>query len=186
MMSIPKNHFPIILTVCIFVVIIVIAVYIVFFFNKMTIKGDSMEKLTELMRMDFSDVEITDIRYKYVKDETLGLWGTRTQIFVFLNESCELESKDYFDSNEGGIYDPNLEYIPPGHVAELEEIGIQLHQIQKHGGKYNQIRAGFSIVPYTIHWYQIDKSYDSKSNVVLFASVPRKISINVDKMIQDK
>ena len=185
MMSVPKNHFLTILAVCILVVILVIATYIVFFFNKMTIQVDSREKLGKLMRRDFSDVEITDIQCKYVKDETLGIGGTCTQIFVFLNESCELESKDYyFDSNGGEIYDPNLEDIPPGHVVELKEIGIQLRQIQKHGGKFNQIRAGFSIVPYTIHWYQIDKSYDGRSNVVLFASIPRKISIKVDEIIQ--
>lgn len=185
-MSASKNNFRTILTVCILAVILVIAVYIVFFFNKMTIQGDSMEKLTELMGMNFADVEITDIQYKYVKDEALGLWRTRTQIFVFLNESGELESKDYyFDSNGGEIYDQNMEYIPHGHIAELKEIGIELHQIQKHGGKYNQIRSGFSIVPYEIHWYRIDKSYDGKSNIVLFASVPRKVSIYVDKIIQE-
>ena len=137
-----------------------------------------MEKLNELMKMDFSDVEITDIQCKYVKDEALGIFGTRTQIFVFLNESSKLDFKDYyFDNNEEKINDLNLEYIPPGHITELKEIGIQLHQIQKHGWKYNQIRAGFSIVPYTIHWYQIDESYDGRSNIVLFASVPCKISI---------
>lgn len=187
MMSVPKNHFPAILTVCILVAILVIVVYIVFFFNKMTIQGDSMEKLAELMRMDFSDVEITDIQYKYVKDETLGLRGTRTQIFVFLKESGELESKDhYFDSNGWEISDPNLEHIPPGNIAALKEIGIELHQIQKHGGNYNQIKVGFSTVPYTIHRYQIDESYDGKSNVVLLASIPRKISISVDKIIQEQ
>ena len=187
MMSVSKKHLSVILTVCVSVIILVSAVYIVFFFNKMTIQGDSIEKLAELIRMDFSDVEITDIQYKYVKDETLGLCGTRTQIFVFLNEFGELKSKDYyFDSNGEGIYDPNLEYIPPGDIAELKEIGIQMNQIQKHGGQYNQIRAGFSMVPYTIHWYQINNTYDGKSNIVLFASVPRKISINVDKIIQEQ
>lgn len=88
-----------------------------------------------------------------------------------------MEFKYYSDSNEEEIYDPNLEYIPPGHIAELREIGLQLHQIQKHGWKYNQIKVGFSTVPYMIHWYQIDKSYDGRSNIVLFASVPRKILI---------
>jgi len=182
MMSITKNHFPTILIVCILLVILVIFLYFVFFFNKTTIQGDSMGKLTELMRMDFSDVEITDIQYKYVKDNAIR--GTRTQIFVFLKESGELESKEYyFDSSGGGISDPNLEHIPPGNIAQLKEIGIELHQIQKHGGNWNQIKVGFSTVPFEIHWYQIDESHDGKSNVILFASVPRKISMNVDKII---
>lgn len=137
------------------------------------------------MRMDFTNVEITGIIYKYEKDE--ALWGTRTQVFVFLKETAELESKDYyFDRNGGGISDPNLEHIPPGNIAELNEIGIELFQLQKHGGNYSQMRVGFQIIPYPIHWYQIDESYDGKSNVVLDASIPRKISMDVDKIIQEK
>lgn len=144
-----------------------------------------MEKLTELMRMDFSDAEITDIQCKYIKDNAIG--GTCTHMFVFLKESGELESKEYyFDSNGGGISDPKLEHIPPGDIAELKEIGIELHQIQKHGGNYNQIKVGCSTVPYEIHWYQIDESYDGKSNVVLLAAIPRKISISVDKIIHEQ
>lgn len=177
MMSVPQKHLPTILTLCILVVMLVIALYFVFFFNKTTIQGDSMGKLAELMRMDFSDVEITDIQCKYVNDKAVG--GTRTQIFVFLKESDDLESKEYyFNSNGEGIFDPNMEHIPSEHIEDLKEIGVRLSQIQKHGGNYNQIKVGFSIVPYTIHWYQIDESYDGKSNVVLLASVPRKISIN--------
>lgn len=176
-MNLSKKCFLTILTVCILVVIIIIVMYFVFFFNKTTIQGDSMEKLTELMKMDFSDVEITDIQYKYAKDKAVG--GTRTQIFVFFKESSELESKEYYINSDGeGIFDPNLEHIPSKHIEDLKEIGIELSQIQKHGVNYNQIKVGFSIVPYTIHWYQIDESYDGKSNVVLIASVPRKISIS--------
>ena len=71
MMSVLKSHFPTILTVCILVVMLVIVVCIVFFFNKMTIQVDSIEKLMELMRSDFTDVDITDIQCRYVKDKTL-------------------------------------------------------------------------------------------------------------------
>ena len=175
MMSITKTHFPTILIVCILVALLVISLYFVFFFNKTTIKGGSMEKLSELMRMDFTDVEITDVQYRYVKDNAIR--GTRTKILVFLKETGELESKEYyFSSSGGGISDPNLEHIPPGNIAELKEVGIELSQIQKHGGNWNQIKVGFSTVPFEIHWYQIDESYDGKSNIVLFASIPRKIS----------
>lgn len=185
MMSICKNHFLRIFTVCILAIILIVAAYFLFFVNRTTIKGDSMEKLTELMRRDFSEAEITDIQCKYVKDNAIG--EACTHLFVFLKESGELEFKEYyFDSNGGGISDPNLELIPPGDIVLLKELGIELHQIQKHGGNYNQIKVGFSTVPYTIHWYQIDESYDGKSNVVLLASIPRKIVINVDKVIQEQ
>ena len=179
-----KKHFLSIFTACILAVVLFITLYFVFFFNKTAVKADSQEKLSELMGIDLSNVEITDIRCKYDKDNAVG--GTRTEIFVFLKESGELESKEYyFDSDGGGISDLDMEHIPPGHIEDLKELGVELSKIQKHGGNYNQIKAGFSTVPYTIHWYKIDESYDGKSNVVLIASVPRKVSINADKFIKE-
>lgn len=170
-----KKHIPLIIIVCILVAILLVAL----FFNKTTINGNSMEKLTELTKMDFSDVKITDIQY------TQNANGTYTKLFVFLNEPAELESKDYyFDSDGGGIYDPNLEQIPHGDITALREIGIELHQIQKHGGNYSQIEVGFSMVSYIIHWYQIDKSYDGESNIVLVALIPRAVSIDVDQILE--
>lgn len=170
-MAVLKNHFIKILTVCILTVTLIIA------FNKMTIQVDSVEKLNGLMRMDFSDVEITDIQYKYIPSELY------TRIFIFLNEPGELKSNAIVTER---AYDPNLEYISPGHIAELKEMGIEFDQIQNHGWHYNEISVGRWIAPYEIHWYQIDQSYDGVSNIVVLVGIPRKIAINVDNIIQEK
>ncbi len=183
MMSIFKNHIPVIIVVCTLAVILIFALYIVFFFNKTAIRCDSAEKLTELIRTDFSDVEITDIRYDHYKDESINAVGTR--MFIFLKESGKLESQEYYlNSNGDGVYDPQLKYVPPGNIEDLKEIGIELSQIQKHGFNYSEISVGYWTAPFEIHWYQIDETYDGKSNVVLLTSIPRKILINVDKIIE--
>ena len=138
--------------------------------------------MAELIKMDFANVEKTNIQYKNSKD---GFLDNYTRIIVFIKESGEWESKEYYTNCEGW-FDSNPEHILSAQIEELREIGIELHQIQKRGVIFNQIRVGFSIGEIGIYWYQIDESYDGKSNVVLFASVPRKISINVGEIIQAK
>ena len=174
-----KNHFPVIF-ICIWVIILIAALYFVIFFNRTTIFCNNkaeLAELAELIGMDFEDIEITDIQYKNNKD---GILNNYAYIFVFLKESGELESKEYyFDSSGGGMFDPNMEHIPPGHIAKLKEKGIELDNIQKHGGNWKQIKVGSGITSYEIHWYQIDDSYDGKSNVVLLVGIPRKVSIKI-------
>jgi len=152
-----------------------VATYFVFFFNKTAIEAGSMEKFSELMKMDFTDVEITDIKLEHSKD---GFLNNCTKIIVFLRESGEWESKEYYTDCEGW-FDTNPEHMLPAEIAELKEIGIALHQIQKRGVNFSQVKVGFSIGEFGIYWYQIDESYNGKSNVVLFANIPRKISMNV-------
>ena len=182
MMSIAKNHFPTIPTVCILFVILVISLYFVFFFNRTTIQGGSVEKLAKLMRTDFSGVEITDIQYKSSKD---GILDDYTRIIMFLKETDEWESKEFYTYSEGW-FDSNPEHMLPAEIAELKTIGIELHNIQKRGVKSAQIKVGFSIGEYNVYWYQIDESYDGESNIVLRVGIPRKISINVDKIIREQ
>lgn len=181
-MDITKNKFPVIFTVCILAIILVIVLYFIFFFNRTTIFFSSRVKLAELLRTDFTDVEITDIQYKTSKD---GILDDYTQIIVFLKESDEWESKEYYTNSEEW-FDSDPEHILPAQIAELKEIGIELHNIKKRGLNFSQVKVGFSMVSYTIYWYQIDEFYDGESNIVLLAGIPRKISMNADKIIQIK
>lgn len=138
--------------------------------------------MTELTKMDFTDVKITDIQFRNSKD---GILDNYTRIIVFLKESGEWETKEYYTSCEGW-FDTNPEHMLPAEIAALKAIGIELNNIKKRGVVFNQIRVGYAIGEFGIYWYQIDESYDGKSNVVLLAGIPRKISMNVDKILQEK
>jgi hypothetical protein len=182
MVGIIKNQ-SLIIFICVFVVMLAV-LYFAFLFNKTSIICDSRSKLAELTKMDFTDVVITDIQCKNFKEDDIGEY---TRIFIFLKEFDELESKEYYFNIRGaGIPDPNLDRIPSGHIRELKKIGIEIDNIQKHGGNFNEIKVGFQIVPYEIHWYQIDNSYDGESNVILLTFVPRRVLMNVDKIIRVK
>jgi len=180
-MTVIRKYFWIIFIICIIIIILGGILYFSFYFHKTTIYCNSREKLTELTKMDFINVEITDIQYEFFNEKGIGNY---TQLFIFLTEHDALEFKEYYFNDRGaGIYDPNLEYIPAGQIMELGKRGIEMHNILKHGGNYNEIRVGVQSVPFPVHWYQIDDSYDSTSNVILVLSIPRKVSVDVDKII---
>jgi len=184
MMGITKNHFLLIPVICVLAAVIIGVLFYTFVFGRTPIFCNGRIKLAELFKADFTDIEITGVQYENSKD---GILDNYAYVFVFLKESCEFESKEYyFNGDGGGFSDPNLEHIPPGHIVKLKGIGIELANIKKHGGNWSQIRVGAGMTSFEIHWYQIDDSYDGKSNVVLLAGIPRKISINVDKIIQEK
>ena len=180
MISIIKNHFPLFITICILVIILVIALCFACFYNRTTIFYRSKTELAELLRADFTDVEITHIQYKNSKD---GIWDNYTRIVVFLKESGEWESKGYYTNSEEW-FDSSPEHMLSSETAELKIIGIELNNIQKRGVNFNQIKVGFSIGGFGVYWYHIDDSYDGESNVVLIAGVPRKVSIDIDRIIK--
>ncbi|MPM95473.1 hypothetical protein SDC9_142627 [bioreactor metagenome] len=144
---------------------------------------DSSAKLLNLLGMDFTDVKITNIQYQNNKEKDVGEY---TKIIVFLEESDEaLKSREYYLNNlGGGISDPNLRYIPPGHIEELGEIGIDINQIKQHGGNYNEVEVGGQFRPYEIHWYELNEIH-YKGNVLLLTSIPCKVVLDVDKIIQN-
>jgi len=178
MMSIVKNHSTVICLISILVIILVIVIYFAFINNRTTVYCNSKEKLEVLVGADFSDVEITDIQYKNSKNSIFDVY---TQIFIFLKETGEWEQKEFYADCEGW-YDTNPESILSSQIAELKGIGIEINSIIKHGVKFTQIRVGPSIVSCGIYWYQIDESYDGATNIVLRAGIPRKVSIDVDRL----
>lgn len=147
---------------------------------------DRKVKFTELLGMDFTDVEITDIQYINSWDWDMG---KSTQIYAFLNEAEEaMQSREYYNRDWN-----KYEMIPPGDIEELDKIGIGADDIQNFGVNYMEVEAypfypiklSGGYTPYSIFWYQLDESHSDRGNIVLLTYIPRKIIVDVDKVIQD-
>lgn len=175
MIDMLKNHFKLILIVSIMIIIVAIVLSAMFEKNNVR-RCYALKDLTELIKCDLMDAEIINIQYKHEEDQASG--GYCTTIWVLIKENNGWETKEYYNNKLGaGIYDPRLENIYYEQIEKLSEIGIGLDQIEQHGTNFGQIRVGFSIAPYTIEWYKIDESYDGEANIILVATIPKKVTI---------
>ena len=171
-MSMLKKRHAIFWTVVLLAAIFLIGRYLVYSY-KSTLRIDSREKLLELMKAESLDVKITDVKCKRESRDY-------TWVFVFLKKEGGLEHIDYYyDKTGGGYEDPELTDIAPGCIRALEELGIGLQQIQKHGINYGDT----GVRSYTINWFQIDETYDGKSNVLLLSLAPWNVKIDVEKIL---
>ena len=169
----------VIFIVCLLIAITAAVSYFAIFFNKTTIFCNSKAALSALTRMNLTDADITDIQYHILNGDI----GAYTNVLVFLQNE-EAADGHYFDIGDTVFSDPGLEHIPPGHIDTLRDVGIELHQIQNHGGTWNELAVGVQTAPFEIHWYQIDNTYDGESNIVLLSSIPRKVSIDKEKIME--
>jgi len=150
----------------------------------------SKEELLKLFRMDFTDIEITDIQYEKVSNSSY------TDIIMFYNDTDEaLQSREYYHSEKEMGSDllkqlsgPDLTlfYIPQGHINIMEEIGVDTNSIRQYGWTYKDFvtRTGEQR-PYEIYWYELDKSYGYKGNVLILTSIDATIKIDVEKILKD-
>ena len=120
MMKLTRKRFLAIPVVCVLAVMLVPALCYALFilFNHTAIYCSSKAKLTGLLKLDFADVEITEIQYKVSK----GFLDNYTSIYVFLKEAGEWESKDFYTDCEDW-YDQEPEYILSARIAELKKLG---------------------------------------------------------------
>lgn len=143
---------------------------------------NSKTELLGLLGIDFTDIEITDIEYQnFYKD-------SYTRIVVFYNDSDEaLQSREYYNNSIGaGLSDSDLSCIPPGHISDMKELGINSDSIRGHGGNYKDFITGQGEQrPYEIHWYELDKSYGYKGNVLIFTLINGTIKLNVEKILKN-
>lgn len=176
-----RNHIWVIVVICVLVIITIISLRFIQTHNRGLIVCDTRTELSNLLGSSyFIDAAITDIRYKMDNLEE------STDLFITLRETADLQSVDYYFSKLGtGIYDPDLEEIPQVHRTWLKGLGLTMENIQGHGGNFHEIKVGFEDAPFAVHWYQIDETYDGKSNIILLTSIPRKISIDADKIIEN-
>ncbi len=169
----------ILIAILVLLLVIIGGVTVWFFFSDhRTIS--SKEELLELLGMDFTDIEITDIQYENGKCNKIPY----TRIRVFYNDTDEaLQSREHYHSSIGeGILDPDLSCIPPGHIEWMKEIDISINSICGHEKNWKDFvtRTGEQR-PYPIHWYELDKSYGYKGNVLILTSIDATIKIDVEK-----
>ena len=67
----------------------------------------------------------------------------------------------------------------------LEELGLPMENIRGHGGNFVNVEVGFAETSFEIHWYQIDETYDGKSNIILLTGIPRRISIDANRIMEN-
>ena len=68
----------------------------------------------------------------------------------------------------------------------MEEIGVDTNSIQQYGWTHKDFvtRMGGQR-PYGIYWYELDKSYGYKGNVLILTSIDATIKIDVEKILKD-
>ena len=160
-----------------------------FFSDHRTIS--SKAELLELFGMDFTDIEITDIQYENGECNKIPY----TRIRVFYNDSEKaLQSREYYHrEKELGselleqLSGPNLtlSYISPGDIKIMEEIGVDIDSIRQYGWNFKDFDIGWQQRPYEIYWYELDKSYGYKGNVLILTSIDTTIKIDVEKILND-
>ena len=47
------------------------------------------------------------------------------------------------------------------------------------------LKAGFAETSFEIYWYQIDETYDGKSNIILLTGISRRISIDANRIMEN-
>jgi len=155
-------------------IIFFVIVCVIFFVTK-GISCNSKSELGALLDMDFKNVKIMNIQYQNSQEKDVGEY---TYIYVFLQQSKEdIQSGEYYQNK----LEPNQ--IPPGHIKKLKEIGIGINTIQQHGINWKEVKVWGHSRPYEIHWYLLDSSHAAKGNVLLLTCIPRKVVLNVDKII---
>ena len=145
----------------------------------------SKTELLELLKINFTDVIISDIRYQSGKTNDFPY----TKVAVFFNESdIALQSRDFYHMEEKDrIAEPDfsLSYVPPGHMKDMEKMGISPDSIREYGWDYKDFDGGWQKIPYEIYWYILDESYGYKGNVLIYASIPATLKFNIEKIMQN-
>ena len=136
---------------------------------------DSRTKLVDLLGADFTGMEIKDIRWEsYDYGESI--------IYVFLRGF-----DDAFHSNQSHEFSEILfGEIPTEHCAAiLGKEGIEVGSIRAYGLSYKDNDNGGKATGIEMQWFLLDDAQDGRSNIVLFAWIPCKVALDVDKIISE-
>ena len=158
--------------VLILIVVLILVVSLLFFTRGNSC--DDKQKLGDLLKMDFMDVDIKNIEYKRAKEDAI----TYTSIYVFINISDEKKEakKDYFFESE---------ILTQGDIDDLKQIGIEEKSVLKNGRNYKDCVRWFSAKPYEISWYQLDSNHIDRGNMILIAHIPCKVNLDIEKIMQE-
>lgn len=176
-MDVFKKCAKVVFVSCAVIVLTAALLYLgVYLFNIRTIRCDSREELSELMEVDLTNIGISDILYKRDSD------NESTAVYVFINETRSVEECDYY----ARLSVMEASHIPPAYVADLRDAGIQVEDIAQYGCNFREIGIGIWRAPYTIYWYQLYDADAEKGNIVFLSWIPRRISLDVDKILADQ
>lgn len=155
--------------------VLVFSLYIlIYFYNKSPIVCSDVGALGNLLRIDFSNAEIVNIRSSVDKSD-----GSTT-IVLYLKADADYLSDTYFDrTNRSKALDPKMEWLPAGDIEVLDEFTSDLSSITQYGLSYSEVRNGMSIAPFEIRWYAIDNQLDVNTNLIFLTDIPRRVKVNV-------
>lgn len=142
----------------------------------------SKEELLELFRMNFMDIEIADIQCEQGECNDIPY----TEIRVLYNDSDEaLQSREYYleEKDFAPCFAP---YLTPADISAMGKMGIGADSILHRGRNFKDyIAKSGEQRPYGIYWYELEKSYGYKGNVLILTSIDATIKIDVEKILND-
>lgn len=169
----------ILIAILVLLLVIIGGVTVWFFFSDDSDHAtiSSKAKLLELLGLDFTDIEITDIQYENGEYNNIPY----TNIVMFYNDSEEaLQFREYY------LRERDLSCISPPDIRTMEEMGVDTDSILQHGRNFKDyIAKSGEQRPYGIYWYELDKSYGYKGNVLILTSIDATIKIDVEKILKD-
>lgn len=125
--------------------------------------------LSDLLRRDFSDVQIKDAAFEY---ENGG-----THICLFLKENSDRDVRRPNIIRLPGKVELFTDFIPPGDIRILERYAVEPEKIIGFDESYAEVKTRFSEVSFNVRWYQIEDTIENDYNAVLISYIPRKIII---------
>lgn len=157
------------------VTVLVFSVYIlIYLYNKSPIVCSDIGLLGNLLRIDFSNAEIVNIRSNVNKSDD------STMIVLCLKADADYLSDTYFDrTNRSKELDPKMEWLPAGDIEVLDELTFDLSSITQYGLSYSEVRNGMSIAPFEIRWYAIDNQLEKNANLIFITYIPRQVKVSM-------
>ncbi len=131
------------------------------------LKYNDWSGLSELMRRDFSDVQIIDAVFEY---EDGG-----THVCLFLKEDAERNVRYSSIIKMPGKAESLTDLIPPEDIEIFEKCAVKLEDIIGFDESHGEVKVGFSEASFVVRWYQIEDSVEKDFNAVLVSYIPRVI-----------
>lgn len=141
----------------------------ILFCGRTPLKYYDFSDLSELMRRDFTDVQIIDADFEY---ENGG-----THVCLFLKENIGRNVRRPNTIKMPGTVESFTDLIPPGDIEILEKCAVKLEEIIGFDESYGDVKVGFSEESFVVRWYQIEDTAEKDFNAVLISFIPRVVKM---------
>jgi len=140
---------------------------------------DSKMALAEFLRLDFEDMELTDIQCSVAK-VNWGYTDCNTNIYIFANGS-----EDAFHNNQSyKFYEQQLESIPYGATQSFSSVRVKRTDMLACGLSFLVYRIGDLELDSSVDWYLLDNANDEfAGNILIIVSVPYRVELDIEKII---